>query len=265
MCFAPWRRALFRHLNFQLCSEPVSFGHFWLWNVPRATTACIFFISHLASPHAAALASLLFETPPEPQILENTVFRDSPTFVAHLDLFSETFSFWSSLFDLLSSSLLFSDSSHLCFSSVHVVGSLTSKLPSTIFYLKRGLNRHPLIKRAKEPKFFFTYFSSHRTPPESETAKVPPAGSHFGGYSLHSHFRGFTRVQVSMFYWFYSFLAKTRQNGSGTKDFSIEDIAKIIPMLRGWLWIFGHLSYFCILQYLLFKMLLAAPPKPSSI
>ena len=40
-----------------------------------------------------------------------------------------------SLFDLLSSSLLFSsllfsDSSHLCFSSVHIVGSLTSKLPS---------------------------------------------------------------------------------------------------------------------------------------
>jgi hypothetical protein len=37
-------------------------------------------------------------------------------------------------FDLLSSSLLFSDSSHLCFSSVHIVGSLTSKLPSIIQY-----------------------------------------------------------------------------------------------------------------------------------
>jgi hypothetical protein len=39
---------------------------------------------------------------------------------------------FSSLFDLLSSSLLFSDSSNLCFSSVHIVGSLTSKLPSNI-------------------------------------------------------------------------------------------------------------------------------------
>ena len=39
--------------------------------------------------------------------------------------------FWDFLyFDLLSSSLLFSNSSHLCFSSVHIVGSLTSKLPS---------------------------------------------------------------------------------------------------------------------------------------
>ena len=28
--------------------------------------------------------------------------------------------------------LLFSDSSHVCFSSVHIVGSLTSKLPSAI-------------------------------------------------------------------------------------------------------------------------------------
>ena len=32
--------------------------------------------------------------------------------------------------DLLSSSLLFPDSSHLCISSVRVVGILTSKLPS---------------------------------------------------------------------------------------------------------------------------------------
>ena len=36
-------------------------------------------------------------------------------------------------FDLLSSSLLFPDSSRLCFSSVHIVGSLTSKLPSVRF------------------------------------------------------------------------------------------------------------------------------------
>ena len=36
-------------------------------------------------------------------------------------------------FDLLSSSLLFPDSSRLCFSSVHIVGSLTSKFPSVRF------------------------------------------------------------------------------------------------------------------------------------
>ena len=52
---------------------------------------------------------------------------------AHLDLlYSETFSFL--IFFLLFSSLLFSDSSYLCFSSVHIVRSLTSKLLS-ISYL----------------------------------------------------------------------------------------------------------------------------------
>ena len=42
MCFAPQRRALFRHPNLQKWSETVSFLHFWLRNVLRATTACTF-------------------------------------------------------------------------------------------------------------------------------------------------------------------------------------------------------------------------------
>ena len=42
MCFAPQRRALFRHLNFQKCSGAEVFCTFWLWNVLRATTACTF-------------------------------------------------------------------------------------------------------------------------------------------------------------------------------------------------------------------------------
>ena len=59
----------------------------------------------------AALASLLFD-PPEPQnIGTNTVFRDISTFFAHLDLLSYAF-----LFSDLLSYVLFSDSSHLCFS-----------------------------------------------------------------------------------------------------------------------------------------------------
>ena len=51
---------------------------------------------------------------------------------AHLDLLSsEAFSF------LIFFLLLFSDSSRLCFSSVHVVGSLTSKLTSVNVYVYR--------------------------------------------------------------------------------------------------------------------------------
>ena len=47
MCFAPQRRALFRHLNFQKWSEPLVFLIFRLGNVLRATTACTFSTSQL--------------------------------------------------------------------------------------------------------------------------------------------------------------------------------------------------------------------------
>ena len=80
MCFAPQRRALFRHLNFQKWSDNGVFCAFWLPNVLRATTACNF--SSLLWPDGfapAALASLLFD-PPEPQIIGKTVNRDFPTF-----------------------------------------------------------------------------------------------------------------------------------------------------------------------------------------
>ena len=72
MCFAPQRRALFRHRNFKKWSGAEVFCTFWLGNVLRATTACTF--SSLIWPDAsapAALASLLFD-PPEPQIIGKT-------------------------------------------------------------------------------------------------------------------------------------------------------------------------------------------------
>ena len=47
MCFAPQRRALFRHLNFQKWSEHGVFCTFWLPNVLRATTPCTFWTSQL--------------------------------------------------------------------------------------------------------------------------------------------------------------------------------------------------------------------------
>ena len=129
ICFAPQQRALFRHLNFQKCSEREVSWTFSLADVLRATTACNF--SSLIWPdgsESAALASLLFD-PPEPQIIleKHSVsrLRDFPTFSRTCIFFLLTLSLWSSLFY----SSLFSESSHLCFSSVHIVGSLTSKLP----------------------------------------------------------------------------------------------------------------------------------------
>ena len=72
MCFAPQRRALFQHLNFQKWSDPEVFCTFSLRNRLRAIRACNF--SSLISPDVsapAALASLLFN-PPEPQNHDKT-------------------------------------------------------------------------------------------------------------------------------------------------------------------------------------------------
>ena len=88
MCFAPQRHALFRHLNFQKCSETQVFCTFWLANVLRATTACNFSsLTWPAGSAPAALASLLFDLP-EPQSLEkHSVSRLSYLFT-HLHLLS---------------------------------------------------------------------------------------------------------------------------------------------------------------------------------
>ena len=97
----------------------------------RATTACTF--SFRISPDGsapAALARRLFE-PPEPQISGKT--RCCATFTPFPAPASSFF--WLFLFsDLLSSSLLFSSLTlpTSAFPSLHIVGSLTSKLPSNI-------------------------------------------------------------------------------------------------------------------------------------
>ena len=46
-CFAPQRRAIFGHPNFQKCSRNVRFLAFWLANVLRATASCLFSTSQL--------------------------------------------------------------------------------------------------------------------------------------------------------------------------------------------------------------------------
>ena len=99
MCFAPQRRALFRHRNFQKWSEAEVFCTFWLGNVLRATTACNF--SSLIWPAGsapAALASLLFD-PPEPQIIGKTQWIATfLPFHASPSSFFLLFLFYSSLF-----------------------------------------------------------------------------------------------------------------------------------------------------------------------
>ena len=141
MCFAQQRRAFFRHLNFQKWSGagvlyiltwkcasrhngvrffdisisksgPNVFLAFLLAHVLRATTACNF-SSHLIWPDGfapGALASLLLD-PPEPQIIGKTqCLATFPPFRAPASSF-----FWLFLF-----------------SDLHIVRSLTSKLPPII-------------------------------------------------------------------------------------------------------------------------------------
>ena len=107
---------------------------FSLANLLRAAMACNF--SSLIWPHgpapAALVASLLFD-PPEPQIIGKTLWIQ--TFLPFRAPASSFF--WLFLFsDLLSSSLLFSFLTlpTSAFPSVHIVGSLTSKLPSVNQY-----------------------------------------------------------------------------------------------------------------------------------
>ena len=117
------RLRCFVHVHFKICFAPQR----------RATFA--FLISpDVSAP--AALASLLFD-PPEPQIIGKTQCFATFLPFRHLHLLSSDSFFWLFLFsDLLSSNLsLLSASALLCFSSVHIVGSLTSKLPSTTFTL----------------------------------------------------------------------------------------------------------------------------------
>ena len=84
-----------------------------------------FFISHLASwLRTRRFSEPTFRPSGAPNHWKNTEFRDFPTFSRICIFF---------LLALLSSNLsLLSASSLLCFSSVHIVGSLTSKLPSII-------------------------------------------------------------------------------------------------------------------------------------
>ena len=101
----------------------VRFFNFFTGKCASRHNGVQFFISHLGSwLRTRNFSEPTFRPSGDTNHWKNTMFRDFPTF-------SRTWIFF--LLRLsLSSSLLFYDSSHLCFSSVHIVGSLTSKLLS---------------------------------------------------------------------------------------------------------------------------------------
>ena len=169
MCFAPQRRALFRHQNFKKCSETVSFLTFSPANVRFATAACTFstcwlqkvlrtrgvlyiFTCKCAFRHSgvhfllslceartsapAALTGLLFHWP-DTRIIEKTQhFATSLTFRANVSSF-----FWLSDYCIFCrlTWLLDDCAFHLLFNSPYCRKFLF-KLPSIIYiYIYIGL------------------------------------------------------------------------------------------------------------------------------
>ena len=124
MCFAPQRRCTFLTSQLPKVVRSCCVLYNLTWKSASGHNGVRLFISHLASwLRTRRFSEPTFRPSGAPHHWKNTVFA---TFhlVAHLHLLS-SYSFSSIL---LSSNLsLLSASSLLCFSSVHIVGSLTSK------------------------------------------------------------------------------------------------------------------------------------------
>jgi len=112
--------------------------YIFTWKCASRHNSVHFFISRLASSlRARRFSEPTFSTLRSHKSLEkHSVSRLSSLF-AHLRLLSSD-SFSSTVLSLLSASSL------LCFASVHIVGSLTSKLPST-----KGADNCPAVQRHK--------------------------------------------------------------------------------------------------------------------
>ena len=84
MCFAPQRRALFRHLNFQKWSDhvrPCGVLYIFTWKCASRHNGVHFFISHLASwVRTRRFSEPTFRPSGATNHWKNTVNRDFPTF-----------------------------------------------------------------------------------------------------------------------------------------------------------------------------------------
>ena len=102
----------------------------------------------------------------------------------------------------------------------------------------------------KNKKKVFEQFFTDLPPPKAGVQKYLRPGPTSGDTFALPSWGGHPGPGVNVLLILYNFPAKITQNGSGTKDFQIEeDIAKIIPMLRGLLldfWSFELLLHFAI-------------------
>ena len=150
MCFSPQQRTIFQHLNFKKCSRTVSFLTFWL---PKSSK-CAFRhsgVQFLMSPLTTDLRTRRFNGPTfrltrHTNPRENTAFRDFSNIWRGCIFFLLTFA----LLHLLPSDLT---ACLMCFSTLHIVGSLLFKLPSimpSFTSIKKNdsnsQNRHPPLE-----------------------------------------------------------------------------------------------------------------------
>ena len=187
MCFSLQRRAIFRHLNFKKCSEPLSFLAFSLQNALLATAACNFSTSQLQkvvrecsvlfiftwkcasrysgvqflfSPLTTWLRTRRFNEPTfrltrHTNHWKNTAFRDFSNIWRGCIFFLLTFALLH--LDSTSSSdftffwlYFISSAFHLCFSTLHIVGSLLFKLPSNNTIVSIGRPDPPWQRQPKK-------------------------------------------------------------------------------------------------------------------
>ena len=118
MCSVPQKRALFPHAQLPKVLREWCVLYVLTWTCASRHNGVHFFISHPDGSSPAALASLLFD-PLEPQIIGKQCFA---TFLPFRSCSCTCIFFHNSF-----SSLILPTSA---FQSVHIVGSLTSKLPS---------------------------------------------------------------------------------------------------------------------------------------
>ena len=201
MCLTPQQRALFGHLNVKKWSEHVVLSTFWLGNVLRPTTACTFstselpkvvrewcalyiltwncgsrhngvqlFISHLAR----WLRTRHFSEPTfwPSRATNHGKTQWMATFLPFRALASSFFSLFL-LSDLLTSFLLLSDSSHLCFSNRPYCRRFhfTSSLPSIIlkyWLLRSNYLIHPIVIPILIKSWMINHFGSE---PWSESVR----------------------------------------------------------------------------------------------
>ena len=132
MCFSPQRRAIFPHRNFKKWSEHAVFCTFWLQKCASRHSG----VQFLISPLTTWLRNRRFNEPTfrltrHTNHWKNTAFRDFSNIWRGWIFFLLTFA----LLHLLSSDstflwLYFIYLLFICFSTLHIVGSLLFKLPS---------------------------------------------------------------------------------------------------------------------------------------